>query len=608
MVRLFKGFVAHTIPKATFTGMPTTVAQLYEMPREKALIMAPQLKGLPIVSEHNDELVLGKVKESAVLPNGSWDATLEIDDSTSGGELVCKLIDNGLFCNLSLKHKFQTNKPVHLAVCWKGARAGTYIYDSIQCKSKTDLYKQTAQEYNALDIEVSASDSESTLLSFTLEQMSMNQNQNQNQNQMALENTNQNEMIEKLKLQLLQQQKQLQQFQTQTQTQNQNQNQTQQQQQQQPDTNSSNTQRLQMQQQLQQMQQQLMKTEGYKQQPNLTGETPAVKEETEVQKTQEEVRKEAVTKLLEKSSIPTYKERIAIVETLAEEKEINAKLRRENEMLNGVVKSNGNNSEVAQQMKAMQDQLEQLKTENLRMQKAEKESKEHFNTVFVEFLKMNLGDEKAAAYKNKLTNSEGSDMMNLRVPGSFVQDFVAASAASQASLAIAALQSKQPNNLTSNDPEKEYSNLLLQKLYANRAASAVGVPPDMAIEASANRNQYFRAKRQLANTGGSEYPSTDAGWERTQSSLNTVSASQANSSAPSGMQQARLPDSLMQYYGGIKMSNVGDNMGMRDMYSDEQLAAKNKKTSFNMHNASQATNGVSISDTLDFNAMSGSGH
>jgi hypothetical protein len=175
-MRIFRGYVARKLlDKPTFFGTPRTVQHLYELTKAKAGAMIPFMKDKPIVAEHNDNEI-GKVVNS-YMDGDDWTVEFGIDEATPSGRLVCGLIDNGMFNNLSLKHIFETNEPIHVAVCWKGAREGTHIHSEMTAKddTKPELYKQAGEGLRT-PITVSASSHHLVELTKT---MSMNNNNSQ---------------------------------------------------------------------------------------------------------------------------------------------------------------------------------------------------------------------------------------------------------------------------------------------------------------------------------------------------------------------------------------------------------------------------------------------
>jgi hypothetical protein len=122
-MRFFQAYLARSMPdKSSFEGLPQNVKQVYEMTREKAERMIPKLKNKPIVMRHKDGATVGEVVDSRVDAKGNWLVDFVVDELSACGEAVCKLFDNGLFHDVSLKHAWQTDDPEHVALCWKGAR------------------------------------------------------------------------------------------------------------------------------------------------------------------------------------------------------------------------------------------------------------------------------------------------------------------------------------------------------------------------------------------------------------------------------------------------------------------------------------------------------
>ncbi len=146
-MRYFTGFVAHTVQTPSFEGEPVTVDQQYEVTIDAAKSMVPKMTKLPVVNTHKKDLVLGTVEECGVCEGGQFVARVAIDDTTLAGKAMISLIDRGMFDHFSLSHNRLSNTPLHLALCWKGAREDTFIFDNVPsatgpCKTNNPRDKQ----------------------------------------------------------------------------------------------------------------------------------------------------------------------------------------------------------------------------------------------------------------------------------------------------------------------------------------------------------------------------------------------------------------------------------------------------------------------------------
>lgn len=129
-MRFFTGILAHTTPKLSYEGEPKTNDQKYELTTDQARAMAPGLKKLPVVLVHEDDQTEGEVIDAYVMDNGAFVCKVAIDDEKSDiGKNVCHMIDLGMYDNFSLQHDPSDMRPTHVAVCKKGARPCTFIFD-----------------------------------------------------------------------------------------------------------------------------------------------------------------------------------------------------------------------------------------------------------------------------------------------------------------------------------------------------------------------------------------------------------------------------------------------------------------------------------------------
>jgi len=149
-MRFFRGWLCRSLldrySSKDGTYSQDTVDQMYEVTKEDARKMSMRSRGIPLVNSHRGHLVVGKVTKSEVSnkdgEDRDWSVEVEIDDSTSSGKLVCGLLDKGMFNHFSLTHDPSTMEPIHVALCWRGAREGTTVTPvSASAASKAILYK-----------------------------------------------------------------------------------------------------------------------------------------------------------------------------------------------------------------------------------------------------------------------------------------------------------------------------------------------------------------------------------------------------------------------------------------------------------------------------------
>lgn len=98
--------------------------------------MLPQMKNLPVCSNHDESVPIGKVVDARITDNGAFEVDFEIDLEEN---IVHELIDCNLYTGLSLSHCLNSCRPVEVSVCWEGAREGTGIYS---CRSNQQNLNQ----------------------------------------------------------------------------------------------------------------------------------------------------------------------------------------------------------------------------------------------------------------------------------------------------------------------------------------------------------------------------------------------------------------------------------------------------------------------------------
>lgn len=122
----------------TYKGYPSNRQQELELTHSDVQAMQQRVLGIPVRYNHDDNTFLGKVTNTRVNANGSWDAELELSVETPEGEVIMKAIDDGLIDGVSLQHELFSNKPKEVSVCVKGARPGTKF---IRKPANSDLYR-----------------------------------------------------------------------------------------------------------------------------------------------------------------------------------------------------------------------------------------------------------------------------------------------------------------------------------------------------------------------------------------------------------------------------------------------------------------------------------
>jgi hypothetical protein len=165
-MRFFQAYLARSMPDgSSFKGRPKTTEQVYEMTKEKATRMIPKLKEKPIVTRHKNGEEVGKVIDSRIDASGSWVIDFFVDEEKDLGAAICKLFDNGLFHDVSLKHAWETDDPEHVAICWKGAMDQSNVMLQPASKKKSvepsssnqQVYKQFESSSEPLVVCASAS-------------------------------------------------------------------------------------------------------------------------------------------------------------------------------------------------------------------------------------------------------------------------------------------------------------------------------------------------------------------------------------------------------------------------------------------------------------------
>jgi hypothetical protein len=141
-MRIFKGFISKELLKNySFTGERKTPDQKYEITEEDARIMSKRMKRLPVVFSHSDEIQVGDVIDTHV-DGSNWEVACSVDEDTPNGKLMCNLIDKGMFDKFSLQHNYETNEPLHIALVFDPARAGSVISSELDLfNTKQNLYK-----------------------------------------------------------------------------------------------------------------------------------------------------------------------------------------------------------------------------------------------------------------------------------------------------------------------------------------------------------------------------------------------------------------------------------------------------------------------------------
>lgn len=122
----------------TYKGFPSNRQQELELTHADVQAMQQRVLGIPVRYNHDDNTFLGKVTDTRVNPNGSWDAELELSVETPEGEVTLKAIEDGLIDGVSLQHELFSNKPKEVSVCVKGARPGSKF---IRKPANSDLYR-----------------------------------------------------------------------------------------------------------------------------------------------------------------------------------------------------------------------------------------------------------------------------------------------------------------------------------------------------------------------------------------------------------------------------------------------------------------------------------
>lgn len=130
----------------TYKGYPSNRQEELELTHSDVQAMQQRVLGIPVRYNHDDNTFLGKVTDTRVNPNGSWDAELELSVETPEGEVTMKAIEDGLIDGVSLQHELFSNKPKEVSVCVKGARPGSKF---IRKPANSDLYRCDADpEFN----------------------------------------------------------------------------------------------------------------------------------------------------------------------------------------------------------------------------------------------------------------------------------------------------------------------------------------------------------------------------------------------------------------------------------------------------------------------------
>ena len=96
-----------------------------ELTFDEARRMQPLLKGKPICLNHIKDLVVGRVLDSSITPQGEWQVDFELDDDSA---LVASTIDARHFYGLSLAHDYESFEPEEVSLCREGARQHARVF------------------------------------------------------------------------------------------------------------------------------------------------------------------------------------------------------------------------------------------------------------------------------------------------------------------------------------------------------------------------------------------------------------------------------------------------------------------------------------------------
>ncbi len=169
MTRFKATIVPKVLKQSAFKGMPMGKASQYDVDEHTAKQLHDRINAteIPLVYNHTERLVVGRVIRASMTPNGGMDMEAETDDATVEGQMASGWIRGGKLKAVSLCHMSVVNKPLEVSFCWEGARGPEAKCHSVW-DSNTESYIPINAEPNVIAASLTSTELDEVLDFFTL--------------------------------------------------------------------------------------------------------------------------------------------------------------------------------------------------------------------------------------------------------------------------------------------------------------------------------------------------------------------------------------------------------------------------------------------------------
>lgn len=132
--------IAPTVVKTkSFRGFPDNRQQELQLDKNEVEQMRKSIVGIPLRYSHDDKTCIGVVGDERLCSDGSWDVRLDVKDDTVEGRRCMYYIKNDIVNGVSLQHNPNTNTPLEVSLCARGARGSESSIIGDGCTNVSDV-------------------------------------------------------------------------------------------------------------------------------------------------------------------------------------------------------------------------------------------------------------------------------------------------------------------------------------------------------------------------------------------------------------------------------------------------------------------------------------